>query len=162
MQIPKSSRSSSAKTEVFCNKTAALILVPPKQFALAWEQRAHHHAIDDQIEAIAKRFRVSDETIARRLLDADLIAPPNYERLRSRYAARRREYRNQLSGGGDYCRSAFTRNSHLFTRTVLSARYSGEITVREACHALGVKANNLKKLAATAGLMPVVHRGGDR
>jgi Zn-dependent peptidase ImmA (M78 family) len=77
-EIPQDPRSPDARTEVFCNKTAALILVPPEQFASAWKQRDHRQVIDDQIETIAKRFRVSDETIARRLLDGSLIAQPEY------------------------------------------------------------------------------------
>ena len=117
-------------------------------------------SVDEQIEAVAKRFRVSEETIARRLLDGGVISQPEYDGLRADYAARWREHKDQASSRGDYYRNALARNGRLYTLTVFSARYSGEITIRDACVALGVKANNLSQLAETAGLMPTAHHGG--
>jgi len=160
--IQKKPSSPSAATEVFCNKTAALILVPSTDFKTAWERRDRDDILDKQIEVIAKQFKVSEETIARRLLDNDVISQPEYERLRVYYRERWREHREQRSPGGDYYRNTLAFNSRLFTRTVLSARYSGQITVREACLTLGVKANHLKRFAETAGLFPAHQGGGDR
>jgi Zn-dependent peptidase ImmA (M78 family)/transcriptional regulator with XRE-family HTH domain len=161
--IPKNPRSTDSKTEVFCNKTAALILVPPKDIDASWQQRNRDQSVDDQIEVISKQFRVSDETIARRLLDTNVIGQPDYERLRLVYTERWRASQDrEKSGRPDYYRKVVSKNGRRFTRTVLGARYSGRITVREACLALGVKANNMEKLAETAGLYQARQDGGDR
>ena len=160
---PRNARSPDAKTEIFCNKTAASILVPEDEFQTAWAARSQAHRLDDQIDGVSKRFRVSPETIARRLLDADIIEQPDYERLRGVYADRWRISQERDQGsGGDYYRNTVSKNGRRYTRTVLGARYSGRITIRDACFALGVKANNLKKLAVTAGLFPSSEEGGDR
>lgn len=162
-EIPRNARSVDAKTEIFCNKTAALVLVPPDEFDAAWRQRKQDQSVDDQIDRISMRFRVSAETIARRLLDADVIRQPDYERLRLVYSERWRASQDRdQSGGGSYYRNMVSKNGRRFTRTVLGARYSGRITIRDACFALGVKVNNLKKLAETAGLFPPSEEGGDR
>jgi Zn-dependent peptidase ImmA (M78 family) len=162
VNVPKSPRSADAKIEAFCNRTAALALVPTEEFATAWRQRNPRQPVDEQIEAVAKKFRVSEETIARRLLDGNVIDQPEYERLRARYSTRWREHKDRASGGGTYYWNTLARNGRLFTVTVLSACYSGEITIRDACLALGVKANNLSKLAETAGMMPTAQHGGGR
>jgi Zn-dependent peptidase ImmA (M78 family) len=162
-ETPRNARSADAKTEIFCNKMAASILVPEDEFQTAWAARSKSHNLDDQIDVVSKRFRVSLETIARRLLDADIIEQPEYERLRGVYADRWRISQERDQGsGGDYYRNTVSKNGRLYTRTVLGARYSGRITIRDACFALGVKANNLKKMAATAGLFPSNEEGGDR
>ena len=161
--IPKTPRSTDAKTEVFCNKMAAMILVPPDELDAAWRKRNKDQSVDDQIKVISGRFRVSDETIARRLLDVDIIRQVDYERLRHVYNERWRASQDRdEGGGGDYYRNTVSKNGRLYTRTVLGARYSGRITIREACFALGVKANNLEKLAETPGLFPPRQNGGDR
>jgi Zn-dependent peptidase ImmA (M78 family) len=89
-QIPRNARSVDSKTEVFYNKTAALVLAPPNEFDAAWRQHNPDQSIDEQIGRISMRFRVSAETIARRLLDADVIRQPDYERLRLVYSDRLR------------------------------------------------------------------------
>lgn len=162
--IPKNPRSNHARTEVFCNKTAAMVLVPLHEFDAAWQQRNQDQSIDEQIEVISRRFRVSDETIARRLLEGNVIGQPEYERLRLVYSERWRASQDRdKSGGGDYYRNTVSKNGRRFTRTVLGARYSGRITIRDACFALDVKANNLRKLAETAGLLPSSQdEGGDQ
>lgn len=162
-ETPRSARSADARTEVFCNKTAALILVPEDEFLRAWAARNTTQSLDDQIDVISKRFRVSPETIARRLLDSGVIEQPGYERLRGVYTDRwrARQERGQRPGG-NYYRNMVSKNGRLYTQTVLGACYSGRITIRDACIALGVKANNLKKLAETAGLFPTSDEGGDR
>lgn len=158
--IQKAPRLPDAKTETFCNRTAALILVPPKHFVAAWRQRDEGQSIDEQVNVISTKFRVSNETIARRLLDQDLITQAEYGRLRSQYRERWLEFKGRQKGGGNYYRNVLSFNGRLFTRTVLSARYSGQITIRDACMTLKVKANHLKELAEKARLFPARQEGG--
>lgn len=158
-RLQKSPHSPHAVTEVFCNRTAALILLPPRDFADAWMERDDNEVLEAQIDVVARKFKVSDETVARRLLDNDMISQGEYERLRAQYQERWREQAGQRSGGGDYYRNAVSFNGRLFTHTVLHARYSGEITIREASIALGVKTNHLKRLAQITGLLQS-HQGG--
>jgi Zn-dependent peptidase ImmA (M78 family) len=160
--MQKTPRSPDAATEVFCNRTAALVLIPPADFRSAWAQRDEEQELDEQIAVVAKSFKVSDETVARRLLDGNVITQAEYGRLRGMYGERWREHRDQRQGGGSYYRNEISFNGRLFTRTVLSARYSGQITVREACLTLGVKANHLKELAETAGLFSTRQGGSDQ
>lgn len=160
--IKKAPQSPDAATEAFCNRTAALTLVPPTEFASEWARQASDETLDERIAAIARRFSVSEEVIARRLLDTDVISQADYVRLRAAYQERWTEHKDQNKGGGNYYLNALSFNGHAFTRTVLSARYSGEITVREASLALGVKANNLRELAETAGLLRPRQGGGDQ
>ena len=160
--INKAPRSPDAATEAFCNRTAALTLVPPTEFAAEWSKRTPDEHLEERIETVARNFNVSDEVIARRLLDMDVISQADYLRLRAAYRERWNEHKDQNKGGGNYYLNALSFNGHAFTRTVLSARYSGEITVREASLVLGVKANNLRQLAETAGLLRPRQGGGDQ
>lgn len=59
--------------EAFCNRTAALTLVDPEEFANRWQARDQSVTLEEQIEGIADHFNVSEEVIARRLLDRSII-----------------------------------------------------------------------------------------
>lgn len=157
--IKKAPISPDSATEAFCNRVAALTLVPPHEFAAEWSKHADEE-LETRIEIVASRFNVSEEVITRRLLDTGVISQNDYLRLRALFRDRWIQFKAKQSPGGDYYRSALSFNGHAFTRTVLGARYSGEITVREASFVLGVKANNLKRLAETAGLFVPRQDGG--
>lgn len=145
--------------EAFCNRTAALTLVDPSEFANRWQARDQSVTLEEQIEGIADHFNVSEEVIARRLLDRSVILVVDYERLRAFYHARwlahaadERRRQKDSKGGPSYYRQKLQANGRILTQTVLSACSAGNITLRDACAVLGVRVNHLPKLAAVAGL----------
>ena len=145
--------------ETFCNKVAAEAVLNQKYFYRALNELDDSNPVIDKIESLANYFNVSEEVIARRLLDDDVIGKDTYLELRDLYQQRWIEYkrmerrRMKAAGGGPsyYTRKVFN-NGYSFTQTVVSAYESGAISGREASGLLEVKVNHIQRLASTAGM----------
>lgn len=152
--LPRTPSTRADRTEVFCNRIAAELLLEDILFRGVWDETEGEGALETRIAVVSNRFRVSDEVIARRLLELDTIDFETYQRFRSHYQQRWHEQRErQKAPGGHYYYTQLAKNGRLFTRTVLSACRSTAITIADATGLLGVKANNLPKLATYAGVV---------
>ena len=145
--------------ESFCNRVAAETLVERHAFESAWQDTSPSSSIEDRISEVSRYFKVSEEVIARRLLDRGSISTSQYEDLRVTYRQRWLELktaeraRAKVRGGGpSYYRTMVTQNGLSFTQTVLGAYFGGRITGRTASGLLNVKVNNLSKLAEIAAV----------
>ena len=112
--------------EVFCNKTAALILVPEDDFRTPGRLGAPAQSLDDQIDGVSKRFRVSP-----RLSHTDCSTPTSSSSLTTRirrvYTDRWRISQERDQGsGGDYYRNMVSKNGRRYTRTVLGGTLLGQ------------------------------------
>ena len=139
--------------EVLCNRVAAGALLDAESFAEHWQLTALGDPLQRRIEQVSAKFKVSEEAVARRLLDRGAISAEKYQELRNYYNARWRAYaKRPRSSGGHHYYTRIANNGRLFTQTVLAATQSAFITVGDACGLLRVKANHLRELAAYAGV----------
>jgi Zn-dependent peptidase ImmA (M78 family) len=145
------SRTSEAAIEIFCNKIAAETLIDQKIFDQLWFSGGSNQTLNEKIEYVSGMFRVSEEVVARRLLDRSQITLQQYQQLRKYYLDRWLEYKKQererSSGGPSYYIMKVVGNGRTFTQVVISAYENGFIMGRDASSLLGVKLNHLSKLA---------------
>lgn len=120
-------------TEVFCNKVAAEVLVPNQIFTTQWRG-------PDDIDRLAKYFRVSRLVIARRALDNDLIDQSIYDD----YANRPKRVR--ATGKPSALTVIPIRNSKRFTEVVVTSALSGSTMLRDAARLLNVKPDTVMTL----------------
>lgn len=135
--------------ERFCNKAASEILVERNSFNVFWNSSTGNLA--ERIEKTSRRFWVSEEVIARRLADQQVISLEQYLTLRKGYAERWQAYRKKSKGGGSYYLNMVARNGRFFTRLVIGAYNSARLTGRDASFLLGAKLGHFTKLYAEAG-----------
>jgi Zn-dependent peptidase ImmA (M78 family) len=156
-------RDDTARIELFCNRVAAEAILEGDSFDGEWGSMERGVPMERRIESLSRTFKVSEEVIARRLLDTKQIGREEYMNLRnlylerwSRNKAREREKLRSSEGGPSFYRIKAFNNGYSFTRTVLSAYESGLISGRDASGLLDVKINRMGKLAARMGMsLPV-------
>jgi Zn-dependent peptidase ImmA (M78 family)/transcriptional regulator with XRE-family HTH domain len=150
--------------EVFCNKVAAEVLVPQDAFQRCWRQQGADRTLEERVESQSRYFKVSEWVIARRLLDWERISKAKYDELtqgydeqwqRARVLARER----QAEGGPSPYRLKLMNNGNAFSRVVLSAYESGDVSGRDASSLLGIKLDKIGNLAEMLGV-PVRRRRG--
>lgn len=151
--------STETKIEMFCNKVAAGALVDSASFEVSWRMLPQRLDLEEKIENLSQKFKVSEEVIARKLLQLQRITKTQYTNLRTTYQARWREIedeekkaRKEQKRGPSYYRLKAFNTGYAFTKTVLSAHRNGLVLGREASSLLGVKLNNMGKLAECIGL----------
>ncbi|MCG8510767.1 MAG: XRE family transcriptional regulator [Rhodospirillales bacterium] len=158
-------RSEEARIERFCNQVAADTLVDQSMMAGYWSQRDQSEDLRDQVSGVAKRFAVSEEVIARRLLDMNEIAEADYLGLRrfynERWAEHRRRQRSQDGFVPHGLRMALA-NGYQFSRTVIGAYKQGRISGRDVSTLLHVKVNNIPALTERVYPSTRSSQGGGR
>lgn len=130
--------------EVLCNAVAAEFLVPEKEFLEQW--CIDLHTWQDNLPQLRSYFKVSGWVIARRALTFNLIDQNQYTQY---IHAEKQAYKNQkdTSGGPSYYRTKKSQISQIFAKAVVSQALNGQVMLREASSLLGVKPNNILKLA---------------
>ena len=156
-----------SKVEVFCNRVAADTVVEPRAFWELWREQGPGMSLESRIEDLSAYFRVSNEVVARRLLDAGVIYRDMYERLCEEYRERWQKFkereaeaRRRREGGPSYYLVRVVHNGVAFTQTVLGAYYGGAVSGRDTAGLLGVKLNHLDRLA-TEATVPRKGRGNN-
>lgn len=124
--------------ERWCNQVAAEVLVP---LTLLVEE--FNGVIDaDELERLAKRFRVSTLVVLKRLYDAKALDWDSYlqeyEKEKQRVLAILTSRRGD-KGGGNYYYTQPLRLSRSFSRAVISSTFEGSTSYREAYQLLGTK-----------------------
>lgn len=124
--------------EHFCNKIAADLLVPQEVFSRKWNQ-----SIDtfENTQILARHFRVSAQVIIRRSYDLGIIPADEYfttyqEILKASNVGKK-------GSGGDFYNSFFSRNSRRFTRTLISAIASGNLSYLDAARLLNTQPRSI-------------------
>jgi Zn-dependent peptidase ImmA (M78 family) len=147
------------KIEIYCNQVASAILLDQNSFVQLWNSYTGALSIEDRINKTSEVFKVSEEVVARRLLQNGIIVENKYKELRKMYADRWRKikeeekekYRSSPGGPSPHLMRVHS-NGRRYTQTVISAYNSGAISGRDASGLLGVKINNLQKVAKYAGV----------
>lgn len=120
------------KTEAFVNKVTAEILVPNSVFREMVEQQGQ------DLDVLAKYFRVSKFVIARRLKDNRYISAKDYNRLVSELNLELTKYVQKKSSGGNYHNNLKYRIDRNFFKYVEGALNNQKISYTDAFNIVGV------------------------
>jgi len=123
-------------TERWCNQVAAELLMPIS------ELRAEHqpHApIPEEIQRLARVFKVSTLVALRRLFDAGYITQTALWQHYREEQDRLRTLKERSSGGGDFYRSLGARTSKRFARAIVASTLEGLTSFPDAFRMLGVR-----------------------
>ena len=104
-----------------CDSIAAEILVPGDDFVMRWDDFS---TLDENIENLAARYRVSSFVVLRRAHELGKIEADVY---RVKYEELLRKPRSKgTDGGGNFYATLLSRNGNIFTTTLLSATAEGQ------------------------------------
>ncbi|MDR1276218.1 MAG: ImmA/IrrE family metallo-endopeptidase [Candidatus Accumulibacter sp.] len=124
------------QTERWCNQVAAELLIPLQAM------RAVHQPdlpIPDEIQRLAREFKVSTLVALRRLFDAGFIDQTTLWQYYRGEQTRLRHLERRSRGGGDFYRSLGARASKRFARAVVSSTLEGQTLFQDAFRMLGVR-----------------------
>ena len=158
-RVARRARTADERVEVFCNHVAGALLVP--SHALLSDPRiaaggtGRRDWPDNTIRAVAEAFTVSREVILRRLLILGRTTDAFYERRREEYqaqyaalAAQARERAQTREGGHPPVYRTIVRdNGRHYTRLILEAYESKQITAADVSDYLGVRLKHLPRIA---------------
>jgi Zn-dependent peptidase ImmA (M78 family) len=135
--------------EQFCNGVAGAALVPEEYLMLEESVLSiprNAEWPDEEIEVLAKKYKVSREVILRRLLICERISIEFYRAKRLQY---RLEFHLKSSGGYPSPIQTATRSlGNTFIRLVIEAFNNRKITLSDASDFLGVRTKHLKRIQA--------------
>ena len=139
--------------ELWCNKVAAEVLVPLTTLLSDYRGEANI----EELERLAKKYRVSTLVVLKRIFDARLLTWEDYreryenerDRVISILAARRSE-----NSGGNYYHTQPIRLSRQFAQAVIASALEGSTTYRDAYRLLGTKKHaTFENMAAELGVV---------
>ena len=133
-------------TERFCNAVAAEFLVPAAEMIDQWRPGAQ---VEESLQAIARRFKVSVLVAARRAIHLELIRPSEFRLFYERHTGAP----TPSSGGGNFWNNQNTRIGRRFGSAVYRAVVAGRLTYREAYALTGLRGDTfdtfLRRMEAT-------------
>jgi len=124
------------ETERWCNQVAAELLMPIEELKATYQPDA---AITDEIQRLAREFKVSTLVALRRLFDAGFISQ---EALWQHYRQEQERLHTLTEGrsaGGDFYRSLGARSSKRFVEAIVASTLEGITSFPDAFRMLGVK-----------------------
>ena len=123
--------------ERWCNAVAAELLMPMQVTRAAYRPNT---PLTDEIQRLAKHFKVSSLVVLRRLFDAGFLDEEtlwqNYRQESERIA---NLDRGGNSGGGNFYRTFEVRNGKRFARAVIASTLEGQTLFQDAFRMLSVK-----------------------
>jgi Zn-dependent peptidase ImmA (M78 family)/transcriptional regulator with XRE-family HTH domain len=154
----RSGKTENDRIEIFCNRVASLVLLDEKLFSEEWARTNKSESVEKRIEHVASRAKISDEVVARRLLDKNIITVQKYEDLRRQFQERWLQFkkdekikRKDSSGFPSPHLMAVLGNGRLFTTAVLHSYSGGFLPSTTAAALLNARVHNFQKLATHAG-----------
>ena len=134
--------------ERWCNRVAAELLVPLT--TLRGEYR-RSGSLDEEINRLARRFKVSTLVILRRIHDAGYLSR---RRFQETYRAELKKLKTlQKSGGGNFYWMHIARTGKRFAHALVASTLEGHTLYRDAHRLLGFqKAETFDRLAHNLGL----------
>jgi Zn-dependent peptidase ImmA (M78 family) len=128
---------STIETERWCNQVAAEVLLPISALTAELDDG---QSLTDQLERLARRFKVSTLVVLRRIYDAGRLSWDDY---RAAYQAELQRLLDilgeQTGGGGNYFNTQPARVSRRFARAVITSTLEGQTLHRDAFAMLGLK-----------------------
>lgn len=133
--------------ERLCNAAAAEFLVPATELRARWNK---DEQLDVQSSVLAREFKVSPAVVAIRARGLGLTSQRALDEF---LGAQRASFkRRESDSGGDFYRTAISRNGRFFARAVLSAAMALEISLTEGGQLLNVNASKVVEVARREGL----------
>jgi Zn-dependent peptidase ImmA (M78 family)/transcriptional regulator with XRE-family HTH domain len=150
---PEMSVSSSNSIERWCNEVAAEFLLPAaalRGVSVDWDD------LTEELDRLARQFKVSTLVVLRRLFDTGYFTLPQY---RAAYADERErilalmEERSSGGGGGNFYNTQPVRVSKRFARALIESTLEGQTLHRDAFRMLGFKkVSTFNELAVRLGV----------
>ncbi len=134
-------RGNNRDIEIFCNRFAAEFLVPSADFE-DWLSRGL--SVDQLVNNLSDRYKVSREVILRRLLDRGMVDQKYYEKQVKQWLDEYQE--RQTKGGGNYYYTQMTYLGDRFLDLAFSRYYQGRCTIEQLSDYLNIKAKNIGEL----------------
>jgi len=123
-------------TERWCNQVAAELLMPLDELRAAHQR---HAPIAEEIQRLAREFKVSTLVALRRLFDAGYITQAALWQHYREEQERLRALKERSSGGGDFYRSLGARTSKRFSRAIVASTLEGLTSFPDAFRMLGMR-----------------------
>jgi Zn-dependent peptidase ImmA (M78 family) len=124
-----------AGTEAWCDAVAAELLVPAVVMRQTFDPT---RPLQDEIQRLARRFKVSTLVILRRALDVGALSRTVFWRAYDSELERLRALGDQGAGGGNFHLTEAARVSHRFARAIISSTLEGQTLYRDAFRMLGI------------------------
>ena len=124
------------QTERWCNQVAAELLMPLEELRAAYQRNT---PIPDEIQRLAREFKVSTLVALRRLFDAGYLSQAALWQHYREEQERLRTLKERSKGGGDFYRSLGARTSKRFARAIVSSTLEGLTSFPDAFRMLGVR-----------------------
>lgn len=141
------------KVEFFCNRIAAELLVPKKQFLKDWRNTI---PIEENVYKLVRQYRVSSIVVLRRAFDLRKITRDEYEVFTKKImeSAKRASARikKRKKAGGDFFATLFARNSSQLVSALVAGVLEGKVLYRDGSRLLGVKVKTLLGIADEMGI----------
>jgi len=125
-------------SEILCDKIAAEFLVPEKLLSNLITK-------DQEIESIARKFKVSQIVIARRLLDLGHLSRNEFFDFYEEHINRDFQKKEEKDGGGDFYKTQRKRLSVRFLSFVNQAVRENKLLIRDAYKITDLKGNTYHK-----------------
>lgn len=123
-------------TERWCNQVAAELLMPLAELYAVYQRDA---AISEEIQRLARGFKVSTLVALRRLFDAGFIDQTALWQHYREEQERLHRLKERSGPGGDFYRSLGARTSKRFARAIVSSTLEGLTSFPDAFRMLGVR-----------------------
>ena len=124
------------QTERWCNQVAAELLMP---LQATREARRPDAPVPQEIQRLAREFKVSTLVALRRLFDAGFMDQASLWQHYRDEQARLRSLDQGGSGGGDFYRTLGARTGKRFARAIVTSTLEGQTLFQDAFRMLGVR-----------------------
>jgi len=124
------------RIERWCNAVAAELLMPMRAAREAYQP---DQPLQEELERLARLFKVSTLVVLRRLFDSGFISKTVLWEQYHEELARIHSLGSRSSEGGDFYRTLGVRTSKRFARAVLASALEGQTLFRDAFRLLGVR-----------------------
>ncbi len=133
---PVAGQAPEQREESWCNAVAAEFLVP---LAALRQEHQTNVPIAEEIQRLARIFKVSTLVALRRLFDAGFLDQARLWQVYREELSRIRALDRGGAGGGDFYRTLGARTGKRFARAVLSSTLEGQTLFQDAFRMLGVR-----------------------
>ena len=136
ISAPEAGRIAELRIEHWCNAVAAEFLMPLSLLRQAYQSG---RPIAEEIQRLARIFKVSTLVALRRLFDAGFIDESTLWQAYREEQARIHGLKQGESGGGDFYSTLGARTGKRFARAVLASTLEGQTLFQDAFRMLGVR-----------------------